>query len=194
MKSIGEAIMATATATERLLTAEEFGELPDNGPTELVRGRIVTLTPPYPFHGFVCSNAAVIVGGFIKANDLGYPVGNDSGVITERGPDTVRGADFAFYSYQRLPKDALKLRGYLDVVPDLIIEVRSPDQPWREVLTKVAEYLAADVRVVCVLDVVRQTCTIYRPDEPETTLPAQDTLSLPDVLPGFSVRVGQFFE
>ena len=32
-------------------------------------------------------------------HDLGHVLSNDSGVITERDPDTVRGADISFYSY-----------------------------------------------------------------------------------------------
>src|SRR5438105_2756580 len=98
--------MATAEApTERLLTAEDYLLLPDSGlPNELVRGRIVTMNPPTPFHGYVCANTAGILREFVQPRDLGRVMTNDSGVVTERGPDTVRGADVAFYSYQRLPK------------------------------------------------------------------------------------------
>src|SRR2546422_1660388 len=122
--------MATAsTATgDRLLTIDAYLQLPDNGvPTELVRGRITTLNPPYPYHGYVCGNAATILNNFVKPAELGLVVSNDAGVVTERDPDTLRGADVAFYGYARVPKGTLAQRGYLSVVPDLIIEVRSPD-------------------------------------------------------------------
>ena len=39
-----------------------------------------------------------------KRADLGRVVTNDSGIVTQRDPDTVRGADVAYYSYARLPK------------------------------------------------------------------------------------------
>jgi Uma2 family endonuclease len=186
--------MITSTG-ERLLTIEEYQELPDNGrPSELVRGRVVEMNPPFSYHGYVCSKVDRIIGGFAEANDFGYPASNDSGVITERDPDTLRGADFAFYSYARVPKGTLKKRGYVDVAPDLIVEVRSADQLWSEILEKVAEYLKAGVVVVCVLDPIPESAIVYRAEEPDVKLTRDQTLELPDVLPGFSVPVKRFFE
>jgi Uma2 family endonuclease len=144
--------------------------------------------------GFVCGRVVLIVGGFIEANDRGHPLCNDSGVVTERGPDTVRGADFAFYSFQRVPKGSLKPRGYLPVAPDLIIEVKSPDDVWQEVRAKVAEYLKAGVTVVCVLDLEHLTATVFQAGQPERTVSADESLSFSPVLPGFSTQVRRFFE
>jgi Uma2 family endonuclease len=189
--------MATldTTAPERVLTVEEYARLGDNGThTELVRGRVTALNLPIPWHGFVCGKVDRIMGGFAEQQDLGYPVTNDSGIVTERGPDTLRGADFAFYSYKRVPKGSLVKEGYLHVTPDLAVEVKSSDDLWKDILAKVAEYLNAGVAVVCVLDPERTTVTVYRPDQPEQTFAADETLTLPDVLPGFSVVVRRFFE
>jgi Uma2 family endonuclease len=182
-------------APERLLTVEEYAQLPDNGlPTELVRGRVITLNVPIPWHGFVCGKVDRIMGGFVEEQDLGYSMINDAGIITKRDPDTMRGADFAFYSYQRVPKGTLAKKGYLTVAPDLAVEVKSPDDRWKDVLTEVLEYLNAGVSVVCVLDPARSTVTVYQPDDPERKYEADDTLTLPSVLPGFSVVVRRFFE
>jgi Uma2 family endonuclease len=180
---------------ERLLTLEEYEQLPQNGQrTELVRGRVIPMNPPFPYHGFVCGKVDRIVGGFAEANDRGYTMCNDSGVVTERMPDTLRGADFAFYSYEKVPKGSLKRRGYLLVVPDLIVEVKSPDDAWNEVRAKVEEYLKAGVPVVCVLDPERLTATVFQADGPEQILAAEELLSFPQVLPGFSAQVRRFFE
>jgi Uma2 family endonuclease len=185
--------MATTATGERLLTIEEYVQLPDNGmPTELVRGRVIPLNQPYPWHGYVCSKVNRLIGGFVEQQDRGCPM--SCGVVTERDPDTVRGADFAYYSYTRVPKGTLPKRGYLSVAPDLVIEVRSPDDRWSEVLAEVAEYLKAGVSVVCVLDPQRNTATVYTPDQPEVTFTAEQTLSFPEVLPGFSVVVQRLFE
>jgi Uma2 family endonuclease len=188
------ATMITA-AGERLLTIEEFIALPASGrPTELIRGRVVEMNPPYSYHGYVCGKVTLIIGGFIQANHLGYVTSNDSGVITERDPDTLRGADFTFHSYAKVPKGKLPKRGYIDVAPDLIAEVRSPSDSWKYVLAKVADYLNAGVVVVCVLDPERETATVYRADQPEVTLAKEESLEIPDLLPGLSAKVKQFFE
>jgi Uma2 family endonuclease len=187
--------MAVITPASKLLNLEEFAQLPPTDcPRELVRGRIVLMNPPYPWHGFVCARVVRIFGGFIDQHKLGTACCNDAGVVTERDPDTLRGADFSFYSFVRLPKEGLPKKGYALVAPDLVVEVRSPDQAWKNLLAKVAEYLNAGVAVVLVVDPQRQTVTIYRPDQPEETLAQEDDLSLPDVLPGFSVKVAALFE
>jgi Uma2 family endonuclease len=184
--------MGVATA-EKLLTAEEFLLLPDDGvPKELVRGRVVPLTVSTPRHGQVCSHVVCFLHRFLDDHPLGHLVCNDSGVVTERAPDTVRGADVAFYSYRHFPPGPLP-SGYLAVAPELVFEVRSESDRWGWLLTKVGEYLEADVSVVCVLDEPTSRATLYTSDDPPQEIGAEETLTFPDLLPGFEMRVERFF-
>jgi Uma2 family endonuclease len=179
---------------ETLLTAEEFSQLADNGrPCELVRGRIVEMNMPYPRHGEICSNVVFLLGTFARQRKSGRVVSNDSGVVTQRGPDSVRGADVAYYSYDRIPPGPLP-RKYLAVMPEVIFEVRSPGDSWAEVLTKVAEYLTAGATAVCVLDEMSQTARVYRGNDPEQVFTAEQELILPEPLADFRVVVSRFFE
>jgi Uma2 family endonuclease len=150
----------------RLLTIEEYVRLPDDGrKTELVRGRIVEVPPTYPFHGYVCSKIDRILGGFVDTQKLGRVMTNDSGVVTERDPDTLRGADVCYYSYRR-----------------------------SRVFAKVTEYLTAGVTAVCVVNPESGTAIVYRDNQDPESFAADVELSLPDVLPGFRVPLRQFFE
>ncbi|MCI0455558.1 MAG: Uma2 family endonuclease [Gemmataceae bacterium] len=181
-------------AVNTLLTAEQFRLLPDDGqPRELVRGRVVPMNVPAPRHGYLCGNVIGILREFVIQHDLGRVIGNDSGVLTERDPDTVRGADVAYYSYLRLPKGPMP-EGYLPVVPELVFEVRSPTDRWKKVLAKVAEYLNGGVAVVCVLDAQTETARVFFEDQPPQNFQADQELTLPDLLPGLQVRVRRFFE
>jgi Uma2 family endonuclease len=174
------------------MTAEEFARRPDPGhPEELVRGRIVPMTVPDRRHGQICSMVVQILGVFAREHGLGHVLSNDSGVITERGPDTVRGADVAFYSYARLPRGPLP-KAYGPEMPELIVEVRSKSDRWPKVLAKVAEYLDAGVSVVVVLDDDESTAHVFTPDRHQI-LGADDELSFPGILPGFSIAVRRFF-
>lgn len=187
--------MATAAQAEPLLTVEEFARRPDPGfPEELVRGRIVRMNPPRPYHGWLCGNVFEIVKQHVRERDLGYVMSNDSGVVTARHPDTLRGADVAFYSYARVPKGTLPRDRYLEVAPELVVEVLSPDDRWPKVLEKVAEYLNAGVAAVVVLDPGPRQAHVYRADAPVRVLDAEEGLTLPDVLPGFRAALGRFFE
>ncbi len=181
--------MATTTA---LLTAEQFFELPDPGcPADLVRGEVVMMNMPGYQHGVICARIARYVGTFADQNDLGSVLSNDSGIITERGPDTVRGADVAFYSYARVPKHETPL-GYPKEKPELVFEVKSPYDRWKEIHRKIGEYLSAGVLIVCVVDPETETVVAYSADKRDATYQIDDVLTL-DVLPGFAVAVRKLF-
>ena len=183
-----------STAAQPLLTAEEFGRRPDPGyPEELVRGTIVSMSPPSPRHGQICSKVGRILGNFAEEHELGHVLCNNSGVITEREPDTVRGPDVVFYSYARLPKGPLP-SDYGPEVPELIIEVRSPGNRWPGILVKIAEYLAAGVQYVVVLDPDPQIALVLSAEQPPRILGPDEELKFPDLLGEFRVVVRRFFE
>lgn len=185
--------VATQTAPTKLLTAEEFCDLPDDGRhTELVRGVIVEMPPPKTNHGYYCTNVSGTLREFVRANDLGRVVSNDSGVVTERGPDTVRGMDAAFYSFDRVPRGPLP-DGYWPA-PDVVFEVRSPSDRWKALTAKAAEYLTAGVRLVAILDPGPGTLTVFEEDTAPRTLAGDDEFTAPAVLPGFAVPVRRFLE
>src|SRR5689334_16157541 len=171
--------MATATTTKRLLTAEEYGRLPDDGrKTELVRGEVVEVNMPYPRHGEICSKIDRLLGNFADEHKLGRTVTNDSGVITQRLPDTVRGADIAYYSFGRVPPGPLPRGRYLDVVPELVFEVRSPTDRWVDIQAKIGEYRRAGVDVVCVADDPTEQVHVYD-DNGTRILAGDEELELP---------------
>lgn len=182
------------TAREQLLTAREYFLLPDNGKQyELVRAMVIEMNMPAPRHGYYCLNIGAILRQYVKDNNLGRVMGNDSGVVTQHEPDTVRGPNVSYYSYQRLAPGPLP-EGYLDVVPELVFEVRSPTDRWSHMNARVAEFLTAGVKVACVLDPQTATLRIYRDDEGPIVLQATDEFTLPDLLGDFRVRVSDFLE
>lgn len=177
-----------------LCTAEEFIERKDlEGPVELVKGIVQQMPPPFARHGSVCANVAFHLQLHVRQRDLGRVMTNDVCIVTQRGPDTVRGADVAFVSYTRIPKGPLP-DGYLSAQPDLIVEVRSPSDRWKDLMKKVLEYLDAGTPVVCVIDPTTETARVYRADRDEEQFCNGDSLKFDDVLPEFCVPLKQLFE
>lgn len=182
--------MSLATS---LLSAEEFGEMPDPGhPQELVRGVIVDMPPPKVLHGVVCANIIYELKCFCKARSVGRVIGNDAGIITERNPDTVRGADVGFISFARIPPGPLP--DYLEIPPDALFEVLSPSNRPGEVHRKVGEYLDMGVPAVYVVDPDTSRVHCHYPNRPEETLTAADVFVGVGVLADFRVAVARFFE
>jgi Uma2 family endonuclease len=179
---------------QSLLTAEEFGQLAAPGvPSELVRGEVVMMNMPSFRHGEVCAAIAEIVRGYVKRRGLGRVLTNDSGVITKRDPDSVRGADVAYYSYSAVPKGEHPWL-YAPKPPELVFEVKSRDDRWAQIHEKVAEYLDAGVRAVCVVDPETQTVAVHHSERPVQSLTAADELTFSDILGDFRVKVAEIFE
>src|SRR5437016_1527217 len=131
----------SAITQKKFVTAEEFFLLPEPGDgsqQELVRGEIITMPPPGTLHGVCCLKAGRRIGNFVEEHDLGTVASNDTGIITTRGPDSVRGADLAFWTKSRLSEIPV---GYADVAPDFLVEVLSPSNTSKQLLAKLREYL-----------------------------------------------------
>lgn len=185
--------MSTATPA-KLLTAEEYLQFDGlDRPTELVRGEIVEMNQPGFRHGRICIRIGYVIEDYAEKNDAGHVTGYDSGVITERGPDTVRGPDIAFFSYDRIPKGE-DPEGYPDAVPELVFEVLSPTDRWAEMYAKVGEYIAAGVVYAVIVDPATITMQVYSADGCIAKLNSTDEFALPDVLPGFAMPVERMIQ
>ena len=179
---------------EGLLTAEQFAKLPPcDRSQELVAGQVTNMPSPLTPHGLVIFNIAFLLKGYLKQHDIGRAWGAESGLVTSRGPDSVRGMDAAYCSYSRWPKGESQT-GYAQIAPELVIEVLSPDDRWPRVLKKITEYFDAGVQVVCTLDPELQTVQIHTDASSSRVLRRDDEFALPDILPGFVCRVCEFFD
>ena len=183
-----------STITTKLLTAEEFAKLPDpidGSQQELIRGEVVTMPPPGFLHGVVQGNVFFALKTHARATNQGR-VTVESGVITERDLDTVRGPDVAFWSFERLPADQVP-EVYPNVAPDLCVEVLSPSNSEERMTRKVREYFASGVRLVWVIDPDERTVTVYRAPGDGRVMWEDATITGEDVLPGFTCPVAEFF-
>jgi Uma2 family endonuclease len=184
----------TTLLEPKLLTAEEYGRLPDDGRlTELVSGRIVEMNRPFTSHGYLMIRVSALLWHFVEQYGLGRVVGGDAGIVTRRDPDSVRGPDVAFYSYERIPRGP-RPDVYWPASPELIIEIRSNNDHWKDIHQKVSEYLSADVLTIAVVDPEPQRVHLFSADRETVVLNATDQLTFPDILPGFEIVVGRLFE
>jgi Uma2 family endonuclease len=172
---------APATA---LMTAEEFADLGDIGPCELIEGRLVKLSGAKPLHGQIAMRLGYLITDFVSKRNLGRVYGAGTGFLLARDPDTVRCADVAFVTAARAGgHDEDEYFGF----PDLAVEVLSPSDRVGEVADKVQTWLAAGTRSVWVVDPTRKLISIYRDDGSEDHIRHDAELRDELVLPGFVV-------
>ena len=171
-----------------LLTAEEllYTSIPDKR-AELVRGRLIVHEPPGGRHGDVTAQLAGRLWSHINLTGAGRLFAGDTGFTLARNPDTVRGPDLAFVCSERLPTPIPST--YLELAPDLAVEILSPHDRPGETLAKIGDWLEAGARLVWVIDPERRTARVYRADGVESLLAETGELDGEDVLPGFRCRV-----
>jgi Uma2 family endonuclease len=175
----------------RLLTIEEFAELPDDGwRLELVRGHVVREPPAGFDHGGIAALIVAALVKFVQVRKLGRVLTADSGFILSEKPPTVRAPDVAFVRADRLDFDT---RRFAPFAPDLAVEILSPSNTVSEVHDKVLDYLDAGTDLVWVVDPDSRTVMVYRSRSEIRLLRAGEEIDGADVLPGFRCRVAELF-
>lgn len=179
-------------AEEPLLTAEEFARFHTGDPVELVNGVVRPLQMGEFQHGCVCANIGYELAKHARETDFERACCNNSFVLVKRNPDTVRGPDVALYSHEQLAKGKSQ-GGLLLSVPDVVVEVVAESEVYLDAFRNVPEYLIVGVRVIVVFYLKSQAVNIFRDDAPPETIRLSDTLTIPDVLPGFTVPLAKLF-
>jgi Uma2 family endonuclease len=175
------------------LTAEQFEERYADVPfCELVRGEVIELTAGDFRHSRITLRASFLLENWARKSGLGRVVTGDAGLVTERNPDTVRGADVAYFSYQRLPVNR-EPTGFSEVPAELLVEVVGKGQGWDAMVEKTGEYLAMGVDRAWVLDPEAQTLHVFGGNARPTELSGDELVRDDAILPGFSCRVSDFF-
>lgn len=181
-------------ASRRLLTAADLAALPTSLPTgdvkyELDDGILIILPLPT---GTRAHRQALVIRHLIDAEDAGLgEVRGRVGVILRRTPDRVVGPDAAFILTKSLPVTRSS-EGYLETIPEIVVEIRSKNDTNPEVNAKTAEYHQAGVGEVWVIDPDARTVGVRRANQSEALITDSGTLMSP-LLPGWSVPVANLF-
>ncbi len=169
----------------RTYTADELQRLRLPGKRlELVRGLLIVREPAGYRHGRVAAEIGSRLAAHVSANDLGQVLAAETGFKLASQPDTVRAPDVAFISHERTPEP--EPTGYAELAPDLVVEVRSPDDRPGAILGKVADWLEAGTRLVWVVDPDRRRVRVYRADGRESVVTVGGILDGEDVVEGFT--------
>ena len=122
-----------ATATTKPLTAEDLLHLNSQGVKgELIDGVLKGKVSAGKRHSFIAGNIMAPLHTHVRRGRLSRVGGTDGDVFIRRNPDTVREPDIFFVSAERLPLDD-QSDGYLEVVPELVVEIVSPSDSEQDI-------------------------------------------------------------
>ena len=182
------------TTAKKLLTAADLLAMPDDGKRyELVQGELIAMPPPGIMHGIVTDRISGLFRDFVRQHNLDFISTSEVGIYIEQAPDTIRAPDYALIARARIT-EPLPERGYAaGVIPDLVVEVVSPDYPMTAVDSKIQMWLAAGVRIVLAIYITSREVVAHHHDGTVQRFGPGDTLTCEPVLPGFACRVDDIF-
>ena len=183
----------------RLMTAEEFLSLPENGKRDqfLIRGKLWEKPMTYrnPFHSELVMKLGFLLNTWLRAAGTKSfkVVGGEAGFRLRAEPSTIVGIDAAVVS-----KDVGHFiqgkRVVFDGAPVLAIEILSPSDRVSEVEAKVDEYLSVGVKQVWIVSPHFQTVEVHRSNLPPALFTGTAELSVEPDLPGLKFTVADIFE
>jgi Uma2 family endonuclease len=98
--------------------------------------------------------------------------------------------DLTYISIERLPSDVGN--AMCPVPPELVIEIMSEEQTFKEFVAKAGDYLKAGILRVWIIDPMSRTFTVFYPDHPPETYQG-DRLLTDELLPDLAATAEQFF-
>ncbi len=179
--------------TTRLMTAEDLAAITDDEYSyELIDGELIRMSPAGWEHGQVAGWFARPLLNTAEDSGLGYVSIAEAGFVLRRDPDIVLAPDVAFTLARRLPPRSER-QGFLEIPPDLVVEVVSPSNSAPYIAHKVSLYLDLGVTLVWVAHPIRQTVTVHRAGREPLVLGLDDELDGEDILPGLRISVASVF-
>ncbi len=178
----------------RLYDVEEFETfiaLPEHRDRdyELIDGVIAEKAMPTDRHALIVGLLIILLGNYAREHRIGLP-GPERRIRLSDHPRDVRQPDISMILDPSYP---IVERGATPVMPDVIVEVKSPDDRYDDLREKARFYIENGAKLVWLIYPEPKIVEVYRPNQPSDMLTSSGALDGFDVLPGFSVPVDELF-
>ena len=162
---------------------------------EIVDGNRVDLPPMSALSSLIASDLLSEMSPFAKSRKVGRVVGEAIFLLPLTGKERQRRPDVAFVSFARWPVDrAVPNTDPWTVVPELAVEVISPNDLYNEVLAKLRDYFQAGVQLVWVVEPSERQVSVYTSPTDHRILTEEHVLDGGTVLPGFKLPIASVFQ
>jgi len=156
---------------------------------EMVDGKIIVMGLSDYVSEEIIATLARLLGNWVIPRQLGRVTGSSAGFKLPNATKDLRGPDVSFVSADRMRRSP---RDFADLVPDLMVEVKSKSDRIKPLEEKLLQFLELGTQVGMLIDPDKQTVTIYfRDDRQPVVLGNGDAIALPELLPGFEVPVSE---
>ncbi len=181
------------TTPTQLYTVEAFEQIlsqPENQDRllELIEGEIVEKMVTQE-HGMIAGNIHALLWNFIKPRKLGRLAIEARYQI----PDDLHNARLPDISFVADTSEPVVTKGSVPQMPDLAIEVKSPDDTYKQMRDKADYYLQNGTKQVWLVFPEKRIVEVYT-SEQQDILTLEDTLEGGELLPGLQIAVKDIFD
>jgi Uma2 family endonuclease len=155
---------------------------------ELEDGRLSIVGPSDIVSSEISSILIRLLGNWVYPRRLGRVFDSAGGFIM---PDTnVKAPDVSFVRAARLRQSP---RYFGELVPDLVVEIKSQSDRIKPIETKVLKFIELGAIVGILIDPDEETVTIYRSTGEPTVLGNGDILTVAELFPGWELPVSELW-
>ncbi|MBD0394551.1 MAG: Uma2 family endonuclease [Microcoleus sp. C1-bin4] len=155
---------------------------------ELEDGRLLVMGPSDIVSSEISSILIRLLGNWVYPRRLGRVFDSAGGFIM---PDTnVKAPDVSFVRAARLRQSP---RYFGELVPDLVVEIKSQSDRIKPIETKVLKFIELGAIVGILIDPDEETLTIYRSTGEPTVLGNGDILTVAELFPGWELPVSELW-
>ena len=155
---------------------------------ELEDGRLSIVGPSDIVSSEISSILIRLLGNWVYPRRLGRVFDSAGGFIM---PDTnVKAPDVSFVRAARLRQSP---RYFGELVPDLVVEIKSQSDRIKPIETKVLKFIELGATVGILIDPDEETVTIYRSTGEPTVLGNGDILTVAELFPGWELPVSELW-
>jgi len=153
---------------------------------ELEAGKIIVMGPSDIISSEVSLEFARQLSNWVKPRRLGRVFDSAGGFILPNSD--LKAPDVSFVLRDRLPRS---VRYFGTLVPDLIVEVKSQSDRLAKLRQKIEIFLDQGVKIGILIDPDELTLTLYRPNQKPILLTNGETLTIPELLPGWELQISE---
>jgi Uma2 family endonuclease len=168
---------------------------------ELVDGSIIVMGPSDYESDEIGSRLLTFLNNWVMPRRLGRVTGSSAGFILpntsdesgnngDKEPRNLRAPDVSFVRADRLKKTK---RDFVELVPDLTVEVKSKTDRIKPLVEKIELFLKLGSVVGILIDPDKREVAVYRLDQNTVTLKDGDTLTVPELLPGWELAISELW-
>ena len=185
---------------DKRLTFEKWLELPETKQRcEIVDGVLLMAPAPTADHQWIMFEISIRLRSFVNERDLGVVLPAPVDLLIQREPLRTRQPDILYLSAERTGmRGRSQLRGvqFLEIAPDLVVEVLSPSNSRRDIEDKLADYKRIGVLECWVVSPEAETIEVLNllPDEASTeAIFGVDETLISKVLSEFTLPIREIF-